>query len=218
MTARGRGWAGRRGRGREDGGYTLVELLVAMSLFAVLIAIYMAGIVQMTRSTNRVRNVTSSTDEGRRAFDRFDRQIRYASAVNRPVEVGSDWYLEFQTTATGSGTGLCTQWRLLASTDQLQLRTWSDVSSPTATTWTTVASNVVNDPASQQPFTFHPADSTYNRQRVDLLLVVGNSQPGGAQVQAAFVARNTSTATVTNSATTNPLVSDTQVCQQVGRS
>lgn len=214
MTVCGRGRA-RRG---EDGGYTLLEMLVAMSLFAVLIAIYMAGVVQMTRSTNRVQNVTSSTDEGRRAFDRFDRQLRYASAVNRPVRVADNWYLEFQTRATGSGTGLCTQWRLLASTDQLQLRTWPDVGAPTATAWTTVASHVVNNPSSQQPFTFRPADATYNRQRIDLLLVVSNGQSGGAQVQAGFVARNTSTATVTNSATTNPLVSDTQVCQQLGRS
>jgi prepilin-type N-terminal cleavage/methylation domain-containing protein len=204
----------------DEGGYTLVELLVAMGLFGVLIAIYMAGIVQMTRSTVRVQNVTGSTDEARRAFDRFDHQLRYASAVNRPVEVGNDWYLEFLTTATGTSSGQCTQWRLLSATDQLQLRTWPDVATPVATNWVTVASHVVNDPnqVSQYPFGFHPADSTYNRQSLDLTLLVSNGPTGGAQVKATFVARNTSTATVTNAATVNPLVSDTQVCQQLGRS
>lgn len=211
--------SGPRRRPRDDSGYTLIELLVAMGLFTFLIVIFMSGIVQMTRSTVRVQNVTGSADEARRAFTRMDRQLRYASAVNRPVRVGDDWYLEFQTTSTGTTTGACTQWRLVDSGNRLQYRTWPDTGSPTASSWTTVASDVANDPTAQPPFSFAAADSTYTRQRVTLFLHVTDGQPGSAEVRATFVARNTSTATVTNAdATPADGVSDSQVCQQVGRS
>lgn len=189
---------GSGGRGhRRESGYTLIEMLVAMGLMSVLIGIFMAGIVQMTKSAVRVQNVNNSTDEVRRAFDRMDRQIRYASAVNVPGQTGSDWYLEFLTTATGTATGQCTQWRLVHSTKQLQFRTWAPASS-TASSWTTVASNVVNDPTTQPPFTFTAAGTTYTKEQVALYLKVGNGQPGGAEVSATFVARNSSTASASS--------------------
>lgn len=201
----------------RDTGFTLTELLVAMSLFSILLAVFMAGIVQMTKDTVRVQNVSDAADEARRAFDRFNRQIRYASAVNRPVEVGSDWYLEFQTTATGTATAQCTQWRLVHSTQQLQLRTWDDVTGATASAWVTIASRVANDPDAQQPFTFSPADLTNTRQRIGLFLTITNGQPGGAEVSGTFVARNTSTTTQTNAAADSGSGSADPVCQQVGR-
>lgn len=206
-------------RRRPDGGYTLIELIVAMSLFSFLIAVFMSGIVQMSKSTVRVQNVTGASDEARRAFDRMDRQLRYAAAVNRPGRTGDDWYLEFQITATGTSAAVCTQWRLVDGTDQLQYRTWPDEVSPTASGWITVANHVANDPDTEQPFTFEPADATYTRQRVTLFLDVSNGQPGGAQVEATFVARNTSTATQTN-ADSSPVdgASDSPVCTQVSRS
>jgi type II secretory pathway pseudopilin PulG len=168
-------------------------MLVAMGLMSILIAIFMAGIVQMTKSAVRVQNVNNSTDEARRAFDRLDRQLRYASAVNTPGKTGNDWYVEFLTTATGTATAQCTQWRLVNSTHQLQYRTWA-VASATASGWTTVASNVVNNPATQPPFTLTAADTTYTKQQVALYLKVSNGQPGGAEVSARFIARNSSTA------------------------
>jgi type II secretory pathway pseudopilin PulG len=194
-----------------------------MSLIGVLVTIFMSGVVQMTKDTVRVQNVSNSADEARRAFDRFDRQLRSASEVNRPVEIGTTWYLEFRTTATGTLTPLCTQWRLVGATDQVQVRTWNDVLVPTVSVWGTIASRVINDPAvpAQNPFTWKAADSDYTRQRVTLYLIVSSGQPGGAQVQGTVVARNTSTTTVTNAdavpAPNGDGVSDTQVCQQAGR-
>lgn len=204
---------------REDGGYTLVEMLVAMTLMATLIAIFMAGIVQMTKATVRVENVSDSTDEARRAFSRMDLQLPYASAVNRPVRVGDDWYLEFRTTPTETTTGLCAQWRLVNSSHLLQYRTWSDVANPTVPDWITIASQVRNNPSTQVPFLYYPAGGSWARQRIFLYLYVTNGQPGSAWVYAHYVARNTSTATVTNP-DSNPAdgISDTQVCEQVGRS
>jgi prepilin-type N-terminal cleavage/methylation domain-containing protein len=195
--------------GPDDAGFTLVELIVAMFLFSLLLGIFMSGIVLMTRDTVRVQNISNTEDEARRAFDRFDRQLRYASAVNPPGRVGNDWYFEYQTTATGSVTGQCTQWRVQQSTQQLQVRTWDDATAATASGWAPVASHVSNDPTSEVPFTFTPADTTYMHQRVGLLLEVSMGATTPVRVQASFVARNTSTSTVTN---TGGLV-----CQQVGR-
>jgi prepilin-type N-terminal cleavage/methylation domain-containing protein len=202
---------------RDDSGFTLVELLVAMSLVGVLVAVFMAAVTQMTRATVRVQNVTTSSDEARRVYERFERQFRSASEVNRPVRTGTTWYLEFRTSATGTTTAQCTQWRYLASAGQVQLRTWSDVSSPVAGAWVTVGSRVVNDPVTQPPFAFAPADLTYSRQRVTLDLRASSGVPGSARVSGLVVARNSSPNSVTNADGNGDGVSDNQVCQQAGR-
>ena len=194
---------------REDAGFTLIELIVAMFLFSLLLGIFMSGIVLMTRDTVRVQNISNTEDQARRAFDRFDRQLRYASAVYPPGRVGDDWYFEYQTTATGSSTAQCTQWRVQHSTQQLQVRTWDDATGASPSGWVSVASHVSNDPTSEVPFTFTPADNTYMHQQVGLLLEVSIGTTTPVRLQVSFVARNTSTATVTNNG--GP------VCQQVGR-
>jgi prepilin-type N-terminal cleavage/methylation domain-containing protein len=201
----------------RDAGFTLVEMIVAMSLMGVLISVFMGGVVQMTKDATRVQSVSNSADQARRAYDRFERSLRVASEVNRPVLTGSTWYLEYRTTATGSATALCTQWRLAGSTGLLQRRTWTEVNSPAVSGWETVAAHVINDVTTQQPFTMSPADSTYSRQRVALFLVVAYATTGSAQVKGLVVARNTGTATSTNLDADHNGISDTQVCQQAGR-
>ncbi|HEY6795553.1 MAG TPA: type II secretion system protein [Kineosporiaceae bacterium] len=200
-----------------DGGFTLIEMIVAMSLMAVLIAVFMGGVIQMTKDTSRVQNVSNSADQARRAYDRFERTARVASEVNRPVLVGTTWYLEFRTTATGTSTPLCTQWRMAGGTHLLQRRTWDDVASPTVSDWETVATGVTDGASTQQPFTMSPADSTYGRQRVAFFLAVTNGSAGSAQVSGLVVARNTDTTTTTNPDVDGDGISDTQVCQQAGR-
>ena len=206
----------------DDAGMTLVELIVAMGMFVIVIAVFMSGIVVMTRDTARAQAVADSGDGVRLTFQRLDKEVRYAAAINQPG-FGTDgaYYVEYLTTAVEAGTPpICTQWRVVPSTKLLQRRTWNNTSPAKATSWQTVTDNVRNDMsvATQLPFKFTPAGAVRLNQSLRVYLDVGNGASGadalkGAQLDAEFVARNTDSTTPTNSA------SATKVClTEIGRS
>lgn len=208
--------------GRTDAGMTLVELIVAMGIFVIVIAVFMSGIVVMTKDTARAQAVADSGDGVRAAFLRLDKDVRYAAAINAP-DFGADgaYYVEYLTTAVKAGMPpICTQWRVVPGTKVLQRRTWNNTSPAKATSWLTVTDNVRNnlsDPK-QLPFVFTRASTVRLSQSLRVFLDVGNGAPGvtalkGAQLDAEFVARNTDSTTPTNSA------SGTKVClTEIGRS
>jgi prepilin-type N-terminal cleavage/methylation domain-containing protein len=222
------GQVGRRAEGNaqpaaaqddSESGYTLVELIVSMGILAILIGIFMAAVTQEYKDTVRTQAVSTASDEALRTFDRFDHTIRYAAAVNRPVEVGTNWYLEYQTTATKNGVApVCTQWKFDSTADTVAYRTWSETGATvTPTPFTVTSMHVINNPTTQQPFTFLPADGTFTNQRVQVTLMIQNVKGNGGTLSSTFTALNTSTATATNIDANNDGVSDTQVCQEAGR-
>ena len=194
---------------------TLVELIVSMGIFVIVIAVFMSGLVVMTHNTARAQSVADSGDGVRMAFQRFDKEVRYAAAINQPG-FGTDgaYYVEYLTTAVAAGTPpKCTQWRVVSATRVLQRRTWNNTNPANPSAWLTVADNVRNDlsDAGQLPFQFTPAGVVRLSQSLRVFLDVGNGPPGpdalkGAQLDAEFVARNTDGTTPTNSA------SNTKVC------
>lgn len=206
---------------RRDEGMTLIELLVAMGIFMVVIAVFMAGVVIMTRGTVRADVTAASGDSLRNTFQRMERQVRYAESVNYPgTGTSGAQYVEFRTGAAVSSTGvaMCTQWRWVPGSGDLQFRTWRDVATPSIPAWTTVISDVLPDdasPARPYPFQVHQAIATKNepRQRLTMRLTVGNDLAGAKAVsETTFVARNSSVASVSNADANNDGRSDTQVC------
>lgn len=206
---------------RRDAGMTLVELLVAMGIFTLVIAIFMGGVVMMTRGTVRADVTAASGDSVRNVFQRLDRQVRYAESVNYPgTGVSGARYVEFRTGAAVSSTGvaMCTQWRWDPASGHLQSRTWRDVASAPVPAWTTVISDVLPDgskTAAEYPFQVLAANAGANqpRQRLTLRLLVG-SENADARVssETTFVARNSSKDSVSNADADNNGQSDTQVC------
>ena len=75
----------RQSQSRDESGMTLVELLVAMGIFSLVLAVFGAGVVSMTKSTARVSATSDVTNEARRAFSLLDKQVRYATAINSPL-------------------------------------------------------------------------------------------------------------------------------------
>ncbi len=190
---------GPSGTGRE-GGHTLVELIVAMSLFTTVLAVIVGVVVQLTADVRKNENLSAAADGARKAFARLDLQVRYASAINRPGTTGNDWYVEFQA-IDATNTLVCRQWRLVNSTHQLQQRSWdASVTPATPPTWQTVATSVVNDPATQPPFAFSAASASVPTQQltVDLVVTQGRSSSATVNLSTTFAARNTDTTTSTN--------------------
>lgn len=208
----------------RDGGVTLVELIVSMGIFTVLVAVVMGGVVMMSRSTVR-SDVTVTADDGlRTAFQRLDRQVRYAEAVNFPGDGAQGRrYVEFRVSAAVSATGkaTCTQWRWEPTSGTLDRRTWEDRAGVPVPAFGTVISHV--QPPSDgviatYPFELLKATADNPRQRLVVRLRAGDSTVGNpVEQRTVFVARNSSTNSLTNSDTRVPGVSDIPVCMAGGR-
>ncbi len=214
-------------RDRGDEGMTLVELIVAIGIFTLVLVVFMGGVVMMTRGTVRADVTASSGDAVRLAFQRMERQVRYAESVNYPGTGASGRrYVEFRTGAAVSSTGyaMCTQWRWDPSSGDLQSRTWRDVATPSVPAWATLITDVEDDDsytARRYPFEVLAANTSKNqpRQRLVLRLTVGDeSADARVSSESTFVARNSTTGSVSNTDADNDGQSDTQVCvAAVGR-
>jgi type II secretory pathway component PulJ len=198
----------------DDRGTTIVELVVAMGIFTMVLSVIVGATLAMVQDVRKSENVYDASADARTAFARLDKQIRYATAINRPQPgtSGSDRYVEFQSIDGGNAL-TCHQWRLLDASGQLQQRTWvgTPVSAPA---WSTVATNVVNGPG-QPPFVFTPATPSVPRQSltVSLLISHGALSTGTASLSTTFTARNTDTNTTTNPDVIAPIGdSDLPVC------
>lgn len=201
-----------------DGGFTLVELIVAIGLIAILFSIFSAGVVVMVHDQDRTRSVADAATQARKVFDTMDKAVRGAAALNQPVLSGNDWYLEFLTSdVKNSGAPFCTQWRVDTATQTLQQRTWpNSTGTVTATPWLVLATNVVNKPAATPPpFTVVVANSVNVRQQLQVNLSITSPTGHGAGLVSTLVARNTTTATQTNVLAGGVPINP--VCTQVGR-
>jgi hypothetical protein len=176
-----------------DSGVTLTELIVSMTIMIVVMAMFTTGIIQIYRTVNETESTSIAQSQVNIAFLRLDREIRYASGLSVPLQVGADWYVEYVTTNTG--VPVCTELRLNVAAGQLQRRTWVQGATPLVpSAWLPVASNV----SSPQPFTLLPADATANFHRLRLALVATSGKgdtAASAETAVTFTALNTSLST-----------------------
>ena len=145
----------------RDAGFSAVELVIAMSIFSVLMVAFMSAVMLMTRTTTVTGQIARGATQLRQVFDNLGRTVESASGVNTPTLVGQDLYIEFRTDAVVAGSAaVCTQWRYRPTAAVIEERSWSPLdAAPTA--WRTLAAAVVNDVTTQPPFTVQAADSVH---------------------------------------------------------
>ena len=189
-------------RSRDDQGFTVIELLVSMSIFAVLLAVMMSVIVGMTKSMNKTQSIADAAAQGLRATQALDKELRYAdwinpSSVSAPATTVSTTSISFEG-LTDAGVVECYQWQLTGGL--LQQRSWTSASTtasyPTATSpgWSTVAVGVANS-VSVPPFVVTPRPTTaasdvFSQVAVDLVLVGKSQQVGHAETRVVITPRN----------------------------
>jgi hypothetical protein len=179
-----------------------------MAVFAIVLVVFVNTLRIMASTTSRVYASTTATTDGRQALDVLSRQLGFASAANTPVQVGQNWYLEFESDAVRAGSDpQCTQWRYQPSTALLQYRTWSTVTL-LASPWVTAARSLANDSSTQPPFTLLPNDTGFRVMRVMVDLRLRTSVGTIMQSQGQFTLRNSLNAPVPTAST---------VCTQLGR-
>lgn len=159
----------------DERGTTMVEVVVAMTIMSIAGAIFVTGIVSLSRTTNHAQALTNSASNTNQAYQALDRMVRYASAISTPgVSTGKKyWYVELQDTTGGEE--LCTQLTIDIAKQQLQKRTWKAANIATLTDWVPIASGITNGGAAAgagvQPFFLEAATSTSQHQELTITIV-----------------------------------------------
>ena len=194
-----------RPRAREAG-FTLVELTVALGLFAAFLALFATAAVGFAGATADARADASSSSSIGVAAQRVQRSIRYADSVNYPGLVGTTVYTEWHTTAQSSPTGVatCTQLRYNSATGVIAMRTWADTASAATGPWATILSGVTGAATTSTPFAVSPAaGGVSNYQGLTLTLNVGVTSSGSTSSTVTFYARNSSVNSRSNAIATS---------------
>ncbi|GAB1645232.1 type II secretion system protein J [Krasilnikovia sp. MM14-A1259] len=152
---------------RDDEGLSLIEMMVTMGIMSVIGAMFTTGVMQVYRANNLSDTRANAQSQLHTAFQRFDRELRYASWISEPgppVIVAADrnrYYVEF----AESDATRCVRLRLDTKpqaapngqdgTGVLSFMRWTiDPNTKAVLTtgpWTTVASNIVVAPG-EPPF------------------------------------------------------------------
>jgi len=180
-----------RVRAARDDGVSMVEVTVSMVVMSVLMAMFLTSVVQVFRAANKTDNVATAQSQISIAFQRLDREIRYAEGVSTPT-TSAPWYVEYVTAYTG--TAVCTQLWLDTATGQLKRRTWNEGGTYSQIVGVPIASGIT----ATQPFTVYSPDTVYNvqRLRVRLSATSGQGVSGSTQnVDVTFTAMNTALST-----------------------
>lgn len=172
---------------RSEAGFSVFELLVALAIFVVAIAVCLSALssVQSTVKTTDSRSETN--DQARLAVEQLDRQIRSGNLLHDPLaETPPGHGLRIYTQANGMQR--CVQWRLIGG--DLQTRSWPETwpASGTVSSWRTVAQHIVNSPS--QP-AFKLATDFEGLVEIELWVNRDGRSGGPAQVTSSVAGRNT---------------------------
>ncbi|GGL07653.1 PulJ/GspJ family protein [Planomonospora parontospora] len=175
----------RRARPAGDAGLSLTEVMVSISLMGVMMVIFTTGVLQVYRAVNGVEALSASQSQLQTAFQRLDREIRYATWISQPsAPIRGNRYVEFayveyprteqaqtgqaQTGQAHTGQAMCGQLRLDVNRGVLQLVRWTPGSPPAeGRPGETLASEIAVDGlkadspsgTAKEPFVLQPAGS-----------------------------------------------------------
>jgi prepilin-type N-terminal cleavage/methylation domain-containing protein len=208
---------------QRDAGFSLLELMIALGIFTIFIAMFLAAVVSLSRGTVRARLTTETASGISIVFQNIDRQVRYADSINFPGTGPSGArYIEFRTPASSTKENVtrCTQWRYVPNTGRLESRQWSDVAGAVRPAWSTKLSNVISVSGAKYPFEMVPATQAgTSKQQLVLTIEAGNpsaADKSGSSVTTRFVARNSSITSMSNNDSILPGASNTPVCTVPG--
>jgi len=204
-------------RDPDDDGFSLVEVMVTMTIMSIMMVIFTGAILQIYRTSTATESLTTAQSQLRLAFQRFDRELRYASWIAEPGMVGTAWYVEF----AGPADVGCLQLRLETAPGGgnvsdgqgvLQLLQWTPGSPPApGTPGQTIASQILTTGVEpffdlrsigDTPYASASADAVgtdfaadFQQLRIRLTAKVA---AGTAEIDTTFTALNSSRAHVTD--------------------
>ncbi|MGY1550222.1 PulJ/GspJ family protein [Microbacterium sp. A588] len=187
---------------RDEQGYTLVELLVAMGVFSVFLVLFISAIVSVSRASTQARVDAQTSSSVGIAMQRIERSVRYADSINYPGSNAGASYVEWRTDATSASSGVdtCTQLRYTAGDGKLAMRTWDAASSPSTGTWNVLVSDIRGESTNVYPFRTIAADggTTTHYQGLTVHTLAGLSEAAGTETSATIYAKNSTVDSTSN--------------------
>lgn len=207
-------------RGEGSSGFTIIELVVTIALFTLFMSLFLGVVISLTRGSTWVKSTSESSSGILITFQNFDREIRYADAINYPGTGASGAeYVEFRIPAASTATpASCVQWRFDPADGRFQSRKWNAGSVSSVSPWATKMSNVIDEPdvpgEPDYPFNLIPASTDGSaKQQLELTISAGSeAEDSGSRSSTSFVARNSSIASPSNVDNNTDGVSDVHVC------
>jgi prepilin-type N-terminal cleavage/methylation domain-containing protein len=207
----------RRLRVREEG-FTLSELLVAMMVLSLALAMFFTTLASVQRSVAETDIRTRSNTQARLALQTLDHEVRsgnvlYDPATSSDQAVRVKIYTQTNATTRQPSPGFtCRLWRITDG-GQLQTRWWEPAQSDpnnSASEWRTVATGIVNKQVDPDvpAFVIDP-DPNKGGRTVNVVLLVnedpqGDLSSGTVKIQSALTGRNTSYGFPTSVCATEP--------------
>lgn len=193
---------------RGDLGYTLVEMLAVISVFGLVMALAVPGIVLVQRKTADLQITANSVSELRIAIQTMDRQSRSGNVLYSPSDepaltagcqaVGTNAGTCMRIYTQSNGDQRCVQWQVIpnpadTTTSVLRSRSWAQnwVATGNYSGWSVVARGL-GRPASKAPFTLQGADTVYDSRLLDVHLEAIDTRRGQPNViSSSLSGRNT---------------------------
>jgi prepilin-type N-terminal cleavage/methylation domain-containing protein len=189
----------------NDDGFSLSEVLISTTIMAITTAITVTGFYGMYQTTDRAQATAEAQNDLQTAFNRLDREVRYAARVSDPYVYKSLWAIDY-VFPDQSGVYQCVQLSLPQSGGTMLRRQWPQ--SPPATsllTASTPSSTVASDLANGRqpdgagnavnPFKLIAAgsdDSQMDRLNLRVVSTIGATGKGSTRLyDVQFTAQNT---------------------------
>ena len=138
---------------------SLVELVVGMGIMSIVLVVFGTVLASVQRQVVAQEKLSAANDEARLAIQQLDRELRSGNVLYDPAtEAVANMRLRVytQTNAPTRNAYYCKLWRIRASTQRLQVRSWLPGSTAWLDNWRTVANYVVNRDLNEDAFELNP--------------------------------------------------------------
>jgi prepilin-type N-terminal cleavage/methylation domain-containing protein len=135
----------RRLHGRDDKGFTLMEVMVGAALMSVVMAVATSGFVSMYHTADKTEANALTESNLMLSFAKLDREVRYAYRVNPPYMANTNTFAVDYVLADNQNVMQCVQLTLPVAGGALIRKQWplaSNSANPAAVT-SGVATNLV---------------------------------------------------------------------------
>lgn len=121
--------------GRDQAGFTLVEMGVAMLIMGIFMAMVVSAMIHLVNPTVQTEAIRDSSDQLNIAFLDLDSEVRYAYEVWAPYQgspsTDDTWDIEYESTFNGASEPSCTELQYNYKLGELLQATWTKGSTTT---------------------------------------------------------------------------------------
>jgi len=184
-----------------DGGFSLSELMISMSIMSIVTIISASGFLHMFRAADLTETAARTQTNTLASFEKLERDIRYAERVNAPYLRTDGAFAVDYVIPDDHGVLQCVRLTLPAGGGALTRLQWPQSGTPAGVSATIVAVDMTSGNGSATPFTRIAGGTTssnFDRLQVKLKSSIGVTGAGATRIfDLVFTALNTTAVTTT---------------------